>query len=211
MQYKNNIRSKNFSRTRLGVMFHVCLLGSMMIPSVGWADQIALSGFSFFSGDPVTIAADGSSATLGQAVDVDPIQLINDPFFGDPNVIVPGPQVVLSFDYDFFEAAGEDDEFGAFVTDPDTGDSIGSAYEFFTQDTGTGTIAFDLSSLDGIADLGLLFQLAEGVSDTGIDSTVTISNLRIVPEPSSAIMWLCGVIVLGYVRTRYARSCRLHA
>ena len=163
---------------------------------------IDLNNFFFFAGDPVTVAADGSSATLGQLADVDPIQLANDPGLGDPQVIVATANTVLSFDYDFVETAGEDDEFGTFVLDPDTGDSIGAAFEFFTSQTSDGNVSMDLSPLDGVTGLGLLFQLASGVNDTGIGSNVTISNVRleVIPEPTTAAM--LGLMAVGVLRWR---------
>ena len=46
-----------------------------------------------------------------------------------------------------------------FIVDAATGGSIGASYEFFTGDSGSGTIRWDLSSLTSYT-LGLQFQLS---------------------------------------------------
>ena len=134
----------------------------LVVPlSVVNATDINLNDFFFFPGDPVTIAPDGSSAEIEEDLSgFHPIVLMNNPTFGDPNVIIPGLNVLLLFDYDFSEGTGgnEDDQFGAFVIDTATNVSAGPAYEFFIEETGAGTVSFDLSGLVGSV-LGLQFEL----------------------------------------------------
>lgn len=189
----------------------------------GWAGTaeavttpIDLNDFFFFAGDQVTVAADGSSATIAEHLDFSPIILSNDPTKGDTPVIFPGPGVELVFDFDFVEgpAVDEDDEFGAFIIDPVTGSSVGAGFEFFTTDTSAGTVSFDLTLLAGTVDLGLQFQLSALFGDLGLESTLTISNVRleapdvaprVIPEPLSATLGLVGVGALG-LSTRRRRA-----
>jgi len=175
------------------------------------AASIDLNDFFFFPGDPVIVAADGSSATIGEDPFFSPITLSNDPFLGDPEVIIAGVGVSLFFDYDFMEGiSGEDDEFGAFVIDPLTGLSLGLGFEFFTVDTSSGTGVFDLTGLAGTSGLGLQFQLSALAGDSGLLSTVTISNVRLetasVPEPASLLLLSIGIVGISVFRNRLVSS-----
>ena len=91
--------------------------------------------------------------------------------------------------------------------------SPGPAFEFFTDSSSTGTVSFDLTSLTGET-LGLQFQLSALFSDTGFDSTLTVSNVRLeqsgapaVPEPMSLAVWavLCCTAAVGSRYRRFAR------
>lgn len=165
----------------------------------------------FFADPSVTVALDGSSATVAEDAVLTPVLLANDPFLGDPEVIVAGAGVSLIFEFDFTEGpAGEDDEFGAFVIDAGTGLSAGAAFEFFTEDSSTGSVAFDLTGLVGTT-LGLQFQLLAFGGDTGLDSLVRVSNLRLessvpvpVPAPSSLALLAVGLMIVwpGCARRR---------
>ena len=153
------------------------------------AVPINLNDFFFFAGDPVTIAPDGSSATIGELDGVSPVLLSNDPGLGDPQVIIAASGVSLIFDYNFVEGSGSNDEFEAFILDS-TGASAGTGFEFFTQSTSSGTVSFDLSGLTGEPIIGLQFQLSALSGDADLNSIVTVSNVRlespaVIPEPSS--------------------------
>ena len=167
--------------------------------------SIDLNDFSFIAGDPVVIAGDGSSAAIGENPAFFSISLFNDPFFGDPEVVIGGPGVELKFQFDFSEPAGNIDEFFVFVFDTDTGFSLGPSFEFFADSTSSGTVTFDLSSLTPSSPvLGMEFSLNSIFGDGGFDSEVTVSDLRletpdaVIPEPASIFVWsLLGLTAGG--------------
>ena len=159
----------------------------------------------FFADPTVTVAVDGSSAEFAEDPGFFSVLLSNDPGFDppDPPVLFAGPDLQLIFNFEFDEALGEDDEFGAFVLDPATGLSFGPAFEFFTDATGSGEVAFDLSPLPpGLGLIGLQFQLSSLFADTGFLSTALVSNVRIVPEPGSLLLFSAGFGTLLFRRRR---------
>lgn len=189
--------------------FCALLLSISFVGRDAYAVPINLN--DFFADPTVAIAADGYSAVLSEDPFFTPILLANDPGLGDPNVIVPGVGFQLMFDFDFSEGVADDDEFGAFVLDGATGLSVGAGFEIFIQNTSSGSVSFDLTSLVGQT-LGLQFQLSALPGDAGLGSTLTLSNVRIegaigIPEPSSltlAATWigLIGVFGFGASTTR---------
>lgn len=158
----------------------------------------------FFADPSVTVAPDGSSATLAEDALLSPVLLSNDPGVGDPEVVVPGANIWLVLDYIFTEPSGNVDEFGAFVVDAATGLSVGSPFEFFLDSTGSGAIAWDLSSLAGRT-LGLQFLLSAYFSDSGLDSTVTVSS--VVLEQRVDIPATPALLLVGTEGRVYARGC----
>jgi hypothetical protein len=152
----------------------------------------------FYADPTVTVAVDGSSALLEEDSSLTLVLLSNDPGLGDPDVINLGAGPILSFDYNFDEPSGNDDEFGAFVIDASTGLSAGFSYEFFTQASSSGTVSFDLSSLAGET-LGLQFELNALIGDPfpsldpALNSSVRISNVRLAPVPVPGAMLLAGL------------------
>lgn len=161
----------------------------------------------FFADPTVTVAADGSTATLAEDPFFSPVLLSNDPGLGDPVVIVPGAGTSLLFDFTFSEPAGNDDAFVAFVLDAATGLSFGSGFEFGTESSSSGAVSFDLSSLVGET-LGLQFELGSNFGDGAFDSLVMVSNVRLdtaamsVPEPSVLSLLAIGIFATGLVRLR---------
>lgn len=171
------------------------LLGGLLLAPAALAVPIDLNDFT---ADPtVTVAPDGSSAVLMEDPGASVVLLVNDPFFGDPQVIVPGPGVSLLFEFNFIEAGGHNDAFSVFVIDAATGLSAGAAFEFTALDTAAGTLAFNLSPLAGQS-LGLQFQLASLLADPGVGSAVTVSNLRLetatVPAPAPGLLLAAGLV-----------------
>jgi hypothetical protein len=187
--------------------FLVVTLWLMLFPGLTTAAMIDLNDFFFFPGDPVVVSADGSTATISEDPFFTPIMLTNDPFLGDPEVILAGLGISLVFEFNFIEGAGfEADEFGAFIIDPLTGGSLGAGFEFFTTETGSGEISFDLTSLLGTTGLGLQFLLSALPGDAGIGSMVTIGNVRLeqnisaVPLPGAFYLFATGIIGLWRIK-----------
>lgn len=161
---------------------------------------------NFFADPSVSITTDGTSARITEDPLLFSTLLANDPGLGDPDIIIPALGTILNFSYDFTEAVGENNEFGVFIVDGATGGSVGSAFEFFTQDSSSGLISFDLTSLAGRT-LGLQFELTGLFGDVGFDSLVTISNVFLqtqdstpVPEPSVLLLFFFGFMYLLLIR-----------
>jgi hypothetical protein len=166
------------------------------------AALISLDFNDFYADSSVTVAPDGGGALLAEDPGLSFVLLANDPFFGDPQIILPAIGTQLLFDYVFAEAVGQDDQFRAFVLDSATG-LAPPGFEFLTAQSGSGTVAFDLSALVGRT-LGLQFELAALFGDTGVGSTVALSSLRLetrdatsVPEPSTASIF--GAALLAWL------------
>jgi hypothetical protein len=203
----------------LSILLHVSLfvcIGILTAPSQAFAVPINLN--NFFADPTVTVTSDGLSAVLTEDPVTGFVLLSNDPGLGDPNVIIPGVGVSLAFDFAFAKVGlGSNDEFAAFVIDADTGSSIGTGFEFFTQETSTGTVAFALSALTGRT-LGLQFQLSALPGDIGLGSSATIAQVRlenppaVVPEPTTWLLLASGLLgVRGqrwWARGRQARKSR---
>lgn len=178
-----------------------------VVSSAG-AAIISINLNDFFADPSVTVNTAGTSASISEDLFFSSSLLANDPGLGDPNIIIPNIGTTLSFSYNFTEAVGENNEFGVFVVDGATGGSAGSAFELFTQDSSSGTISFDLTSLAGQT-LGLQFSLSALFGDVGLDSLVTISNVflqtsdvTIVPEPSTLLLFFIGFIYFLLLESR---------
>ena len=183
MKYKEGTMRHRVSSTLYSLLW---VMVSGLFCTSAQAARIDLN--TFYANPTVSVAADGSSATLLEDPDpgIDLVVLGNDPGLGDLEVIIPGPGVMLTFDWSFSEAAGENDDFGFFLIDAATGMSAGAAYEMVVQDTMTGTYSIDLSALSGRT-LGAQFQLESLLGDSGTGSMVIVSDLRLtgaaVPAP----------------------------
>ena len=95
--------------------FAIALLA--LLPDPGHATPIDLN--DFLADPEVAVAPDGTSAVLSESAFVSQVRLSNDPFAGDPEVIVAAPSTFLRFEYDFVEGPGDDDEFLADTRDQD--------------------------------------------------------------------------------------------
>jgi hypothetical protein len=88
---------------------------SLFYPKSSQAVAIDLTTFMPDPATAVTIAADGSSATIVEDVNYSSIWLYNDSIF------IPADATALSFDYDFVLEANNSDELNAYLYDPGLG------------------------------------------------------------------------------------------
>jgi hypothetical protein len=173
---------------------------AVLLPAAARATPIDLNLMVREPGAPISVTADGSSATLGEDPSAPVVVLSNVPGFGDPNLITASAGAHLLFDYVFNLPATNHDVFHYSLLDGTTAQSL-SSFDFFVSDSGPGTASFDLSSLVG-RPLGLLFDLIP--VDTAFTSSVQISNLRIdspdatsVDEPQTLALLLIGGLIAG--------------
>lgn len=159
---------------------------------------------SDFAGDPeVSFSTDGTAATFVESEFVSLVFLTNDPFLGDPFIIEPGENSLLSFDYSFEEGQDDNDLFSAiiFLSGENEGPVAGELDKFSISDTQSGNFVFDLSDYvfgDELLTLGLQFELVDldpAGDETG--SSAIISNLEISQVPLPSALWLFGSALLG--------------
>lgn len=188
-------------------MRFLCVALLLLSSPLVYAVPISLN--DFFADPTVDVAADGNSATFTEDDTFGVAALVNDPSFGDPNVIVPSPGAILSFQFDFeLGSASDADEFFAFILDVATGLPVGPAFEFFTASSESGSVEFDLSPLVGKT-LGLQFQLTSILGqDQGRGSTLEISQVDLsvasVPEPQTLVLLLLGLMGSLVIRRKMA-------
>jgi len=178
-------------RPRVAILAAALLLAATPLTQAG-VIETPIDLNDFFADPTVVVATDGSSAVFTEDPNLTPLFLVNDPFLGDPVVIVGGPGISLHVDYAFVEGAPPDDDlFQARLFDSDTGDPI-EVFEELT--SATGSVVFDLSGL-GATTLGLELVLAADFGDGALGSTLTVSNLRLtattsLPAPASLALSL---------------------
>lgn len=196
------------TRRAAGYAAAVGCLVALLSAGKAAAIPVSLNDFFHETDAPVTVSADGATATLGESDAFGLVYLSNVPELGDPEVIVGGAGVTLAFDYAFTLAANNADAFHVALLDGFTGAVLDTAYELFVLATGSGHQTFDLSALGGVR-LGMQFELASEPDDGGFDSILTISNLQLllkeppppppptdVPEPTSAFLLAGGLALL---------------
>ena len=199
-------------------MYRTTLARAVMVASILLMSCLSNSTFAapiipnlnhFFAGPSVTVAGDGSSALIAEDPFSSVAFLSNQPSLGDPNVIIPAVGTTLSFDYDFSLGLSNNDEFRVNLFNTDTYLSAPplTGFEFFTSQAGSGSVSFDLTSLAGL-NLGLDFELRS--FDNLLDSTVTISNMRLgpatiapIPEPLTIYSFLLGGLLLLLIKRRH--------
>lgn len=188
---------------------------AVLVGGIGSADaatfnRVDLNNFFFFPGDPVAISSDGATADFNESPTASPVVLSNDPFLGDPGIVIPSFSQFLRFDFFFVEPPSNDDEFFAFLFDGVTGASFGSAFEFSTTATSSGTVSFDVRSLAGQT-IGMQFSLNSLPGDNGFtDSILTVSELRVgaveppayIPLPASLPLLAGAMAGLGLIARR---------
>jgi len=177
------------------------LLSVLLAASVSAYAGPILDLSRFYADPEVSFSTGGTTAILGESAAHAETILSDDPALGDPALLFAGPGTLVRFDFEFIEgASGNDDEFGAWIIDPLTGGSLGAPYEFFLDNSGSGTISFDLSGLAATGPLGIQFQLSSLPGDAGTDSTLRVSNLEVVPEPVSLVA--IGSLLAGILSAR---------
>src|SRR5262245_28267579 len=92
-------------RARLAVrhVLAVMAIAAVLSPALARATPIDLNLLFHDPGAPISIAADGSSATFSEDPSVFAVFLSNVPGFGDPQLITAAPGALLRFDYTFDE------------------------------------------------------------------------------------------------------------
>ena len=191
------------------------ILTMVCLGNTAFAAPVMIDLNDFFADPTVTVEADGSSALIAEDPSSPSVLLSNDPFWGDPNVIVPGMGTTFSFDYDFVQfdnfvgVDSENDEFIFFLFDSNTLEELDY---FFTDTSTSGSYSLDISSYTGRT-LGFQFQLDpvlfdqnDNPADSAYDSTVTVSNMQLntvatpVPETSTTVSFLLGSLLLLLVK-----------
>ena len=178
--------------------------GCVVVAALAWsgaalAVPIDLNLLFYEPGTPVSIAADGSSATLAEDPGVFAVFLSNVPGFGDPVLVTAAAGARLAFDYEFDEGVENSDTFHFALLDGLSGDPL-DLFDLFVTDSGSGAASFDLSTLVGTL-VGLQFELVPDELDgERADSVVKIANLRIetpatttVSEPGSLLLLALAV------------------
>lgn len=185
---------------RLAVVFFVAVL-LLGMDGFAFADIIPIDLNQFYGNPTAVVSLDGASATLSEDSDLSSVLLSNDPYLGDPGIIVPSGLTTLGFTYEFTLAPGNEDNFYAKVFDGISGDVI---QDFRAETSGSGQVTWDLTGLSpDITLLGLEFQLNS--YDNAFDSFVNISNPRLeatasVPEPSLLALLSLGLVGLARLK-----------
>jgi hypothetical protein len=182
------------------VVLLVCFASLLFLQGQSWAVAIDLN--DFYADPTVTIASDGSSATLQEDPALITVFLSNDPSFGDPGIDIPLDSMSLTFDYNFAEGAGNIDEVYAWLFDPSShsvlNDSYGNPLEFWTDHTGSGTVTWNLLGASFLgSNVGMEFQLTALPVDLSTDSWVTVNDVSINPIPEPATFFLIGSGFVG--------------
>ena len=186
-------------------IFLVCFASLHFFQAQAHAVSIDLN--DFYADPSVTVASDGSSATLAEDSNLVSVWLSNDPSFGEPGIDIPLDSMSLTFDYNFAEGAGNIDEFYARLFDSAAysvlNDTDGNPLEFWTDATGSGTVTWNLLGAGFLgSNVGMEFQLNALPGDFSTDSWVTVSDVSINPIPEPTTLFLIGSGLAGFFAAR---------
>ena len=159
------------------------LIMLILAANAAHAAETPLSFGNFFATqEEVSIHEDGSRADLSESTVIGVVILENDPGLGDSNIIEPGLDTELRFDYQFYEFDGDNDLFFVVLFDTSAGPLTGEIESLELDSSGVGEGRFHLSHLEG-RQLGLSFELHELDPLNGsTGSSVSLFNLRLVSE-----------------------------
>jgi len=190
-------------------IFLVCFTLLLFLQGQAWAASIDLN--DFYADQSVTVASDGSSAILAEDSSLASVLLSNDPGRGEPGIDISLDAMSITFDYDFAEGIGNADEFYAWLFDPSTysvlEDSDGNPLDFWTEETGSGTVTWNLLGTSFLgSNVGMEFQLNVLPGDSSTESWVTVSNVNINPVPVPATLLLLGSGLAGLFVARKTKQ-----
>ena len=194
----------------------MCLLISLGFSAVASSNLIVditdTSG-GFYVSDIADVSFNGlNNATLSENTAFGLTLLSNDPFLGDPGIMVPNNAQKLALDYSFFTSGS--DNFELRVLDSSGGADYFSYFHdgtLFAPGAYTGAFELDLSALGWVSGpIGLEFSLVSNFNDSTFDASLDISNVMFLnntttplPSPSGSILLLLGSL---WIAARHNRE-----
>lgn len=120
----------------------------------------------------------------------------------EPDLPVPVSAVSLTFDYELVVASDNEDYFDFYF-----GDLSGPGFWYGgNEGLYADTITMNLRDFAGDT-LPIAFVLSSGWDDSGYNSVLTISNLKInpIPVPTTLLLFSTGLIVIAGMRKKFYR------
>lgn len=189
----------------------VHLVGTIILLLLSFSSSTVIASTidlnDFYADPSVSVAGNGTSATMSEDPSLVTVYLSDDPSLGDPILPFPSDPFFLSFSYQFTVAAGNWDDFYVKLFDANTGTVIEDFLIEYnnsvssTDWTKSDTINWNITGAPSTGlGLGLEFQL--NAYDDVSGSTVQISNvefnLKPVPEPATIFIFGLGLVGLSF-------------